>query len=285
MMMTMIRLMMHAIRLCGTRGLARMALLWLAATATAAHGHGLPLVLHYDAGTNRLSVLPNTEPPGGGFVNADGLTIYSYLSEEEAFFGFGNGPYWTEFPGFRRAASLPANTTVGIRFLTPLLYWNPATQPSDPLPSSNAEIEIVDYNAAIALVDPSGASGTNPLALAEFVGQTGGDHKHFTGYYLSPQVDPLVAADTFGLYGLWATAAATGGGFAGGAAQESDPFLIVLNYGITDGGTYTTGVNRLAVTAVPEPSTLGLLGTAIAVAGWRWRCRGGFSAGRARAGA
>jgi len=271
-MMTMIRITMHLIRLCGSRGLARMAFLWLTFAATAAHGHGLPLRLHYDAGTNRLSVLPHlTSPLSGGYFNADGLTIYSNLSEEESLSDVGNGQYWTDFPGFERALSLPANSTVSVRFLGPLRYWNPDTQPADELPTSNAMIEIVDFAEASGFVDQLGASGTNPLALATFLGQTPGDHKHFTGYLLSPQADPLIAADSFGLYGLWASAAATGSGFAGGASLESDPFLIVLNYGITDTAAYNTGVDRLALTAVPEPSTLALVGAAFAVAGWRSR--------------
>jgi len=282
MMMTMT---MHSIRLCRSRSLARMAFLWLAATATAAHGHGLPLELHYDAGTNRLSVLPNSTPPGGGFVSADGRTIYSNLDAEEAFLGFGEGLYWTDFPGFERASSLPASSPVSVRFLGPLSYWNPATQLADPLPVSNAAIEIVDFAEASGVVDRFGTSGTNPLALATFIGQTSGDHKHFTGYLLSPQVDPLIAADSFGLYGLWAAASATGSGFAGGTSLESDPFLIVLNYGITSSANYDEGVARLATTAVPEPSTLALVGAAFAVAGWRWRrgdARGSVSRRRAR---
>ncbi len=266
---------------------AGLVVLWLSAAGTA-HGHGFPLSLHYDSVTNQLAVLPySTSPLIGGLINASGLTVYANFDEEESFAG-ADGLYYAEFPGFQRAASLPANSTVSIRFVAPLLYWNPATQPEDALPASNATIEIIDYTAESAFVDPSGTSGTNPLALSEFVGQTLGDHKHFTGYLLSTQVDPLTAADTFGLYGLWAAASATGSGFAGGASQESDPFLIVLNFGIADAGTYTTGVNRFAVTAVPEPSTLALLGAAVAVGAWRYRRRGGrggFSAGRARAGA
>lgn len=271
-------IMNHSRRMGGIDTAFRAMLLCFAAVVSGtAHGHGTPLALHYDSGTNRLSVRPySTSPLTGGFFNAAGLTIYSNLDEEEAFFDFGDGLYWTDFPGFQRASSLPANSSVSVRFLGPLSYWNPATQLADPLPVSNAAIEIVDFAQASGVVDRFGMSGTNPLALATFSGQTLGDHKHFTGYLLSPQVDPLIAADSFGLYGLWAAASATGSGFAGGASQESDPFLIVLNYGITDGGTYTTGVNRLAVTPVPEPSTLPLAGIAIVAAGWRlcrWRGR------------
>jgi hypothetical protein len=274
----MMMIMNHSRRMGGIDTAFRAMLLCFAAVVSGtAHGHGTPLALHYDSGTNRLSVRPySTSPLTGGFFNAAGLTIYSNLDEEEAFFDFGDGLYWTDFPGFQRASSLPANSSVSVRFLGPLSYWNPATQPADPLPVSNAAIEIVDFAEASGVVDRFGMSGTNPLALATFFGQTSGDHKHFTGYLLSPQVDPLIAADSFGLYGLWAAASATGSGFAGGASQESDPFLIVLNYGITDGGTYTTGVNRLAVTPVPEPSTLALAGIAIVAAGWRlcrWRGR------------
>ncbi len=277
---------MQSIQMHGMRGLARTAFLWLTFAATAAYGHGLPLRLAFDAGTNRLAVLPNsTSPLSGGFFNADGLTIYSHLSEEEAFIDFGNGQYWTDFPGFERASSLPANSTVSVRFLGPLRYWNPATQPADPLPTSNARIEIIDFAEASGFVDQFGTSGTNPLALATFIGQTPGDHKHFTGFLLSPQADPLIAADSFGLYGLWASVAATGSGFAGGMSLESDPFLIVLNYGITSSANYDEGVARLATTAVPEPSTLALVGAAFAVAGWRWRrgdARGSVSRRRAR---
>jgi hypothetical protein len=66
---------------------------------------------------------------------------------------------------------------------------------------------------------------------------------------------------------------------------ESDPFLIVLNYGITDLEDYNEGVARLAATAVPEPSTLALVGAAFAVAAWRWRrgdARGSVSRRHAR---
>ena len=277
---------MQSIQMHGMRGLARTAFLWLAVVASDAYGHGLPLRLAFDAGTNRLAVLPNsTSPLSGGFFNADGLTIYSNLSEEESLSDVGNGQYWTDFPGFERAPSLPANSTVSVRFLGPLRYWNPDTQPADELPTSNAMIEIVDFAEASGFVDQFGTSGTNPLALATFLGQTAGDHKHFTGYLMSPQVDPFIAADTFGIYGLWATASATGSGFAGGTSLESDPFLIVLNYGITSSANYDEGVARLATTAVPEPSTLALVGAAFAVAGWRWRrgdARGSVSRRRAR---
>ena len=111
--------------------------------------------------------------------------------------------------------------------------------------------------------------------LSTFVGQTTGDHKHFTGYFLATRLDPLIAADSFGLYGLWAAASATGSGFAGGASLESDPFLIILNYGITSSADYDEGVARLAATAVPEPSTLALLAAAGGAAMWRWRRRHG----------
>jgi hypothetical protein len=283
----MMMIMNHSRRMGGIDTAFRAVLLCFAAVVSGtAHGHGTPLALHYDSGTNRLSVRPySTSPLTGGFFNAAGLTIYSNLDDEEAFFDFGEGLYWTDFPGFERASSLPANSTVSVRFLGPLSYWNPATQLADPLPVSNAAIEIVDFAEASGVVDRFGTSGTNPLALATFIGQTSGDHKHFTGYLLSPQVDPLIAADSFGLYGLWAAASATGSGFAGGTSLESDPFLIVLNYGITSSANYDEGVARLATTAVPEPSTLALVGAAFAVAGWRWRrgdARGSVSRRRAR---
>jgi len=239
-------IMNYSRRMGGTSTAFGTALLSLMSVVSGtAHGHGTPLTLHYDSGTNRLNVRPNsTDPLTGGFFNAAGLTIYSNLDAEEAFIDFGEGQYWTDFPGFERASSLPANSTVSVRFLGPLRYWNPATQLVDPLPVSNAVIEIVDFAEASGFVDRFGTSGTNPLTLATFLGQTPGDHKHFTGFLLSPQADPLIAADSFGLYGLWASAAATGSGFAGGASVESDPFLIVLNYGITDSAAYNTGVDR-----------------------------------------
>lgn len=268
--------MMNSIRRRGSPAVAWIAVLVSAIAASGtAHGHGFPLSLHYDSVTNRLAVRPySSSPLTGGFFNADGLTVYRNFDMDESFSGL-NDLYFTDFPGFIRTSSIPANTTIGLRFVAPLRYWNTTTQAEDPLPVSNASMEIMNAldPGSSAFVDRIGVTGINPITLGTFVGQTNGDHKHFTGYFLSPQVDPFIAADTFGMYGLWATASATGSGFAGGASLESDPFLIMLNYGIGDATTYNTGVERLAATVpVPEPSTLAILGAATAT-GLFLRCR------------
>jgi hypothetical protein len=218
-----------------------------------AYGHGEPIQIGYVAATNTLTVAP---------------TAYDYFDTGENFAvmpGFGLA---TTFPGFTRTDGLPAAATVSLRFLSPLAYWNAATAAGDPLPESVATVSVIKNLSTMSLIDAAGIAGTNPLPMTTFAGDQG-EHYHFPAYRLT---NPDSAS---GLYGLWAEALATGPNFAGGTANPSDPFLIVLNYGITDAAAYNTGVDRLAVTAVPEPSTVALLAAASAAAMWRWRRRHG----------
>lgn len=202
------------------------------AVASRCLGHGSPFVVDYLTATNKLSVAPSV------YQNFD-------VDENLASPGFGF-PITTIYPGFSRANTLPANSTVRIRFTSPLVYWNPATAAGSPLPVPTGTITVVDDGAATAAIAASGVAGTNPLSLGTFSGSIG-EHHHFTAYELT---DP----DSAGLYGLWAEATATGPAYPGGQASASDPFLIVLNWDIQDAAQYQAGVTRLAL-AVPEPGT------------------------------
>jgi hypothetical protein len=144
------------------------------------------------------------------------------------------------------------------------MYWNMATGTASPLPESIATVSVIKDLSTMSLIDAAGITGTNPLPMTTFVGEPG-EHYHFSAYKLT---EPDAA---FGLYGLWAEALATGPNFVGGTANASDPFLIVLNYGITDENQYHIGAARLAAVPVPEPSTLVLAGMAIAGGVWRLR--------------
>jgi autotransporter-associated beta strand protein len=192
-------------------------------------GHGDPFILTYTAATNQLTVNPVIDD----VFNPD---------ENLATPGFGF-PISTIYPGFSRADTLPANTAVSLRFTAPLTYWNPTTGPLDPLPVASGTISVVNTAAATATLAHDGIGGTNPLFVATFVGFPG-EHHHFTAY-------ELAHPDAPGLYGLWAEATATGPGYPGGATAPSDPFLIVLNWGIEDERQYHDGVTRLAV--LPDP--------------------------------
>ena len=214
-----------------------------------AYGHGEPMQIGYEVATNTLAVTP---------------TAYDYFDTAENFTFFPGVGLRTTYPGFTRTDDLPADATVNLRFLSPLAYWNVVTGTANPLPESVATVSVIKDLSTMSLIDAAGITGTNPLPMTTFVGEPG-EHYHFPAYRLT---DPDAA---FGLYGLWAEALATGPNFAGGAANPSAPFLIVLNYGITDEDQYHIGAARLAAVPVPEPSTLALCGAAFAAAGWRWR--------------
>lgn len=213
-----------------------------------AAGHGTPFLVGYDTATGKITVTPG---------------IYRNFDPEELFvvdpeFGIVTND---GTPGWTRSASLPSGAALDIRFLAPLLYWNPQTAENAPLPKPNASLVIDSAGgtttvAAASVGNPSGITGTNPAYLASFT-----SHHHVAWEILNP--------DTNGLYGLWASLESTNP--ASFAAQPSDPFLIVLNWGITNPSAYDVGVDRLTLTAVPEPSTLALFGAAFAAAGWRWR--------------
>jgi hypothetical protein len=211
-------------------------------------GHGTPFSVEFQAG--KITVSP---------------TVYRNFSVEELFVSDDFGVTNDGTPGWDRGSTLPSGAALSVRFLEPLAYWNPQTAVEDPLPTPQGRVRIFGGGgtaevAAASGQNPSGVSGTNPLFIDNFT-----SHHHVVWEILDP--------DAAGLYGLWARLESTNP--AAFAAAPSDPFLIVLNYGITDSAAYNTGVDRLATTAVPEPSTLALLATAGAAAGWRWRRRHG----------
>jgi|SanBayMetagenome_1026888.scaffolds.fasta_scaffold16487_2 hypothetical protein len=224
-------------------------------------GHGTPFSVGFDGGTGKITVGPN---------------VYRNFTLEEMFVVDEFGSITNDgTPGWDKGATLPSGARLSLRFQGPLRYWNPATTAGDPLPVPGASLSILAPGgsaqvSAGSLGVPSGVTGTNPLFLATFT-----SHHHVVWEILNP--------DAAGLYGLWASLESEN--LATFNALPSDPFLVVLNYGVTSSADYDVGVDRLAATAVPEPSTLALVGAAVAAAGWRWRrsdARGSVSRRRAR---
>ncbi|MFM7245615.1 MAG: hypothetical protein ACKO40_15780 [Planctomycetaceae bacterium] len=211
------------------RVVAGLAICLVAIAADAARGHGEPFIIDYAAISNRLTIAPG---------------VYDYFNVDEnlATPGFGF-PISTIYPGFSRSDALPANTTVSLRFTSPLTYWATTTGPLDPLPVASGTIEVVNRTAATATISALGVGGTNPLVLDTFVGSPG-EHHHITAY-------ELAHPDATGLYGIWAEAFGTGPNYPGGTTAASDPFLIVLNWGVEDEQQYQNGVTRLAT--LPDP--------------------------------
>lgn len=230
--------------------IAAIACAMLAGLTRPASGHGTPFSVGYDALTGTLTVSPG---------------IYRNFNPEEVFVLDGGLVTNDGTPGWDRGPTLPAGTALSIRFVDHLHYWNPQTDEEDPLPVPLGRISIFGAGgtaevAAASLANPSGITGTNPMFLASFT-----SHHHVAWEILDP--------DSPGLYGLWATLESTNP--ASFPAAPSDPFLVVLNYGVTDPAAYDIGVDRLAATAVPEPSTLALAAVAVVAGAWRsWKHRG-----------
>ncbi len=221
--------------------LAVAACLVTACLARPAAGHGTPFSVGFNNQTGKISVSPS---------------VYRNFSVEELFVTIAPGVASNDgTPGWNRGATLPSGTELSVRFMEPLAYWNPQTGPQDPLPVPQGRVSILGGGgtaevAATSGQNPSGISGTNPLFIDAFT-----SHHHVVWDILDP--------DAPGLYGLWARLESTNQ--AAFAATPSDPFLVVLNWGITDSQTYNAGVDRL-VAPVPEPATLALL--AAAGIGW-----------------
>ena len=223
----------------------------LACTALAPqHGfvHGTPFSVGFNPGSGKITVTPD---------------VYRNFTADEIFVVDEFGSITNDgTPGWDKGGTLPSGARLSLRFQGPLRYWNPETAAGDPLPVPGASLSILAAGgsaqvAAGSLGVPSGVTGTNPLFLSPFT-----SHHHVVWEILSP--------DTAGLYGIWASLESENP--AAFNALPSDPFLVVLNWGISDETDYNTGVDRLAATAVPEPSTLALAGIAVVATGCRW-CR------------
>jgi hypothetical protein len=215
--------------------------------------HGTPFSVGFNAGSGKITVTPD---------------VYRNFNTDEVFVVDEFGSITNDgTPGWDKGATLPSGARLSLRLEGPLRYWNPATTAADPLPVPGASLSILAPGgtaqlAATSLGVPSGVTGTNPLFLAPFT-----SHHHVVWEILNP--------DTVGLYGLWASLESENP--AAFNALPSDPFLVVLNWGITDESAYTTGVDRLAATAVPEPSTLAMVMLAAASAAAVRRRRRGRS--------
>jgi hypothetical protein len=213
----------------------------MACVARPAAGHGTPLSVGFNNQTGKLTVSPS---------------VYRNFSTEELFVLLRPGLASNDgTPGWDRGPSLPSGTELSLRLLEPLAYWNPQTGPQDPLPVPQGRVSILGAGGTTAVAatsgqNPSGISGTNPLFIDAFT-----SHHHVVWDILDP--------DAAGLYGVWARLESTTP--SAFAAAPSDPFLVVLNWGITDSQTYNAGVDRL-VAPVPEPGSLAL-GVA-AIGGW-----------------
>ena len=221
--------------------LAVAACLVTACLTRPAAGHGTPFSVGFNNQTGKITVSPS---------------VYRNFNPEELFVLIQAGMASNDgTPGWDRGASLPSGTELSLRFIQPLAYWNPQTGPQDPLPVPQGRVSILGAGgtaevAAASGQNPSGLSGTNPLFIDAFT-----SHHHVVWDILDP--------DAAGLYGLWARLESTNQ--AAFAASPSDPFLVVLNWGIGDSQTYNAGVDRL-VAPVPEPATLVIL--AAAGIGW-----------------
>jgi len=212
-----------------------------ACVARPAAGHGTPFSVGFDAQTGKLTVSPS---------------VYRNFNTEELFVLLQAGMASNDgTPGWNRGATLPSGSQLSLRLTAPLVYWNPQTGAQDPLPIPQGRVSILGAGgtaevAAASGQNPTGVSGTNPLFIDAFT-----THHHVVWDILDP--------DASGLYGLWARLESTNP--TAFAAAPSDPFLVVLNWGIADSQTYNTGVDRL-VAPVPEPATVAIL----AAAGLGW---------------
>ena len=220
------------------------------------YGHGIPFDVGFDSATGKITVAWQGTSPGV-YRN---FALGEMLIEDPEFGLITNG----EEPGWSRTATLPYGVGLKLRFVAPLQYWNPSTGANDPLPIPGGTIEAwgggTSYVSAVSQSAPLGIAGDNPIFLAYFT-----SHHHVAWFLDNP--------DAPGLYGLWATLeSANPTSFA---AQASDPFLVVLNYGVTDSTAYDEGVDRLAATVpVPEPGAGVMAITAVVgLAVWRRKSR------------
>ena len=161
----------------------------------------------------------------------------------------------TDLPGFgvtSSANNVPAHLQIGVDVLDKLYYWN-GTDLADPTASLLVENQFAHS------VTVTGSTAFQPgISVGTYNGSLGW-HAHL--FYV---LEPLPVSH--GAYGLLMSATASG-------VENSDPFLIVFNYGLSS-GDFNTGVAAIAdaVFAVPEPSSiilLGLGGVGLAVSAWR----------------
>ena len=202
-------------------------LAWLAAVPVAM-GHGIPIELIQT----------------GGKLHTDAQVYTSTLNL------VAGTVLTTQLPGFdvtSPGVGIPNGTAIGVNFMDRLWYWDGTNLAT---PTSDFIFEN-DLGALFTIDATSGfQSGPN---LGTYNGSGGWPAHGF--YSLEPISSPV------GAYGLVMQA-------KGGAYQPSDPFLVVFNHGLS-AGAFQQGVDAITneVFAVPEPSSVAMLGFGMAGVG------------------
>lgn len=198
------------------------------------------------------------EIDGGKLVTHNGRYFESAFPE--------TAPFDSTTPGFDSAPGLlvydeeaEVAEEIGFNVLGPLLYWN-GSEMVAPQSGLGLTLSMLGQSVSVTGANTSGVTGFSLGGASA----DGSFHKHF---YFSVPSD----ADA-GAYGVLLQLTPAGAS----TFTASDPFLIVLNRGLTP-GAFETGVDAMVeVTAVPEPSSVVLAGLGAAgvlAAGWRRRRR------------
>ncbi len=227
----------------------------IAAAAAAATFAPLPTWAadeHSHAGDIAISAVAGQLVVGGDgvLVAADGRKLY------EAAFGDQFVSYQTNNPGFQTQGgnTLSPGAVISFEAQGALSHWDGASWAS----ASGADF-VTLRDAAYALTTWTGAGNTaGSTSYVAQVSAAGGVHSH-----LQFATNPLGSAGAYRVELRLNSA----------AYQASDPFYVVLNYGL-EHEAFERAVDAL-VSPVPEPSTYALMLVGVAgIAGWARRRRG-----------
>lgn len=163
----------------------------------------------------------------------------------------------TDNPGFDSEElpnGLQPNDVIGFNVLGPLLYHDGTGFAAIP---TGAAVVIEDSLSTLLTIDGATTSESGVIALAFDAGGGRGDVHAHVDFSLTP-----LSLDTpaYGAYGVLMELTTDNSGIA-----NSDPFYIVFNFGLEEdvnaptGPYFETAVEDFAA-AVPEPSSLALLG-------------------------
>lgn len=193
------------------------------ALASRGHGHGNPVKIGLTPGGAGLLV-------GGGLLLDEGFTAMSFdhSGQSQGDLGFGDTLSW-DAPGFELIGDA-VGRTVFLEVLsrpdfsaTPLQsrwfwYWNDAT----------GQVEATQNDAGFAILSEDGVS---ELRFSQFTGPTGGDVIELQIVQWGHHAVEFALDDYFGaatgVYGVFGRITSPG-------LEPSEPFLIALNYGMTD---------------------------------------------------